>query len=133
MTDAIHKGDFGLPSGIGAAVLDLERGMRSAVDGLTADDGSAQEGATPLTAAINVIGTVGSGGDSVLLPKAKKGMCIIVRNAAANSADVFPSSGDKIDGGSGDAAKALAGGTGAMFFCAKDGEWHTIMGVSPAG
>lgn len=128
-TSSRTTGDFGLPGGIGAAVHDLERGMRSAVDGLTADTGSAQAGATPLTAAVNVIGTVGTAGDSALLPAAKKGAVVLVKNASATSADVFPASGEKIDGGSADAAKAVAGGKATAFFCAKDGEWHTLVGA----
>ena len=93
-TAARHDGDFGLPNGIGAAVRDLERGMRSSVTGLTADTGSAQAGATPLTAAINVVTTVATAGDSVLLPPALKDMMVIVINAAAlkqvPSCEYFP-------------------------------------------
>jgi hypothetical protein len=128
MTDAIHDTDYGLPDGIGKAVGDLERGNLSTVSGLVASASSDQAGATPLTAAFNRVGTVGTAGDSVLLPPALKNSCVIAKNATAStSMDVFPSSGDKINALSADAAYAVAGAKTVMFLCAVDGQWDTLL------
>jgi len=127
MTDAIHNGDFGLPNGIGAAVQDVERGFRSAANGLTAKAGGGQATATPLTAAINRVTTVATAGDSVKLPPAKKGAVVIAKNAAANSMDAFPATGDKINALAANAAFAVAAGKACQFSCAVDGTWDTLL------
>lgn len=129
MTDSIHTGDFGLPSGIGGAVEDVERGYRSAVNGLTAHAGGGQASATALTAAVNVVGTVATAADSVKLPAAKKGATMIVVNASANSMNVFPATGETIDGAAVNTAKAVAGGKSTMFVCAVDGAWRSFVGA----
>jgi hypothetical protein len=125
--DAIHKGDFGLPNGIGAAVQNLERGYRSAADALVAHAGGGQANATQLTAALNRVGTVATAADSVKLPVARKGATVCVTNAGAASMDVFPSTGDAIDAGAANAQKAVAAGKSAMFVCAVDGTWNSLV------
>lgn len=97
----------------------------SVVTGIVADTGSAQAGATLLTGAINVLGTVGTAGDSVLLPFAEKGDLIIVRNNTATSADVFPQLGGTINGGSANAAVAVGATTGTLFVCIGGLDWIT--------
>lgn len=129
MTDPIHNGDFGLPSGIGKAVGDLERGARSSVNGLTAHAGGGQASATLLTAAVNVVGTVATAADSVKLPAATKNATVIAVNAGANSMNVFPATGETIDGGAANAAKAVAAGKTTMFVCAVDGAWRSFVGA----
>jgi Zn-dependent alcohol dehydrogenase len=84
--------------------------------GLTADSGSVQAGATLLDKGINVVATVGTIGDSCILPAdAGQKAQIIVKNTATNSMDVFPNVGATIDGASANAAEAIAGGAGAIF------------------
>lgn len=85
--------------------------------GLTAFAGGGQASATALTGAVNVVSTVGSAGDSVLLPIVPLGAEVTIKNTSANSLNVFPRSGGNIDGASADAAEALAAGVGAIFKC----------------
>jgi hypothetical protein len=98
------------------------------VDSLTALAGGGQTGATPITAAMARFTTVATGGDSALLPVSQPGMTITVSNAAAaNSMNVFPASGEKINALSANAAFAVAAGKTAEFVCYTAGQWHTIL------
>lgn len=92
--------------------------LEDVTTGITALAGGGTSGATALSAAINVVSTVASAGDSVKLPVAFKGAFIYVKNTSANSMNVFPQSGGAIDGASADAAKAVAAGVGTIFYCA---------------
>lgn len=85
--------------------------------GITAYAGGGQTSATALTGAVNVVATVASAGDSVLLPIVPLGAEVTVKNTSANSMDVFPQSGGNIDAASANAAEAVAGGAGAIFKC----------------
>jgi hypothetical protein len=100
----------------------------SATNAITAYAGGGQANAVALTTAFSRVTTVGSAADSVKLPAALKGMSMIVFNkAAANSMNVFPASGDKINALNADAAYALAATKGAMFVCCVDGTWDTLL------
>lgn len=94
---------------------------------ITAYAGGGQTNGVALTARFNRIGTVATTGDSVKLPAAKAGASCFVFNKGANSADVFPASGDKVNALSANAAYALAATKGAMFVCMVDGTWDTIL------
>jgi len=102
-------------------------------DAITAHAGGTQAGAigdaaAQLPAMINRITTVGTAADSVVLPLAVPGMSIVVANAAAaNSLNVFPFTGDAIDAGAANAAKALAAAKSATFYCTAAGFWHSIL------
>ena len=54
----------------------------------------------------------------------------IIANNGANSCDVFPASGDKIDGGSANAALALAAGANRIHICQDGTDWDTIGAAS---
>lgn len=100
----------------------------SSVDNLIARAGGGQGAATLLTAMQNRVTTVAAPNDSVLLPPSVTGMNITVVNAApANSMNVFPASGDKINALAANAAFAVAAGKTAEFFCTTAGQWHTIL------
>lgn len=96
---------------------------RSCANNVTALAGGGQTGATPLTAALNRVTTVATAGDSVMLPTAKAGLKIVVKNTSANSLNVFPASGDAINALSANAAYALATVKSAEFYCMVDGTW----------
>lgn len=98
---------------------------RSADNGITAAAGGGQANATQLQYAMTRVTTVATIGDSVKLPKAKAGMERIVKNAAANSMNVFPASGDAINALAADAAYAVAGTKVVTFYCMVDGTWDT--------
>jgi hypothetical protein len=104
----------------------------STTDAITAHAGGGQGSAVLLTSDINRITTVGSANDSVKLPVSVVGMEITVTNAAAaNSMNVFPNDGgtgsETINALSANAAFAVAAGKTAVFYCAKAGQWHTVL------
>lgn len=108
-------------------VLGAIRSEYTATNSITARAGGGQASATALTARFNRITTAATAGDSVKLPAAKAGASVFVFNKAANSVDVFPSTGDKVNALSANAAYALAATKGAMFVCMVDGTWDTIL------
>lgn len=102
--------------------------LRMARDsGITAHAGGGQSSAYALTAGLNQITTVASANDSVVLPSATNGLVVVVVNAGANSANVFPASGDKINALSANTAFAVANGKTAIFFVGVDGNWYSIL------
>jgi hypothetical protein len=87
----------------------------SIVTGITAGTTQTQAGATALTGANNVVGTVGTTNDGVILPVAEAGDTVFVRNSGANTAKVYPAVGGAINGGSANAAVTLAAGASTTF------------------
>ncbi len=61
----------------------------STATAITARAGGGQANATVLTNALNQIGTVASGSDSVMLPQAIPGMAVYINNAGASTLQVF--------------------------------------------
>lgn len=100
----------------------------STATGITAYAGGGQANGVQLgTATWSRITTVATTADSVKLPAAKAGTWLGVFNKGANSANVFPSTGDKVNALSPDAAYALAATKGALFVCMVDGTWDTLL------
>jgi hypothetical protein len=95
--------------------------------GVTASSGSIQ-GGEPITVTYTEIATCATAGDSVTLPTAAAGLVVVVANNGAESADVFPASGDDIDKGGVNTAYALASGTNTIFICQDTLDWDTISG-----
>jgi hypothetical protein len=105
-------------------------GTVSVKDNITAFATGGQASATLLPAQINRVVTVGSANDSVKLPSAAGavGAEITVSNAhATNSLNVFPASGDQIDGLGANAAKAVAAGKTATFVSYGGTQWHSML------
>lgn len=97
--------------------------------GLTAHTDSGQ-GDGPILSSYNVYSTVAVAGDAATLPAVfKVGSLVYVKNdAATNSMDVFPASGDDAGGGS-DTAVAVAAGDFALFMgTLANATWTKIMG-----
>src|ERR1700682_6453153 len=59
-------------------------------NGLTALAGGAQVGATPIVRTFSRFTTVATAGDSALLPSASAGLYYTLKNAGAQSMNVFP-------------------------------------------
>jgi hypothetical protein len=94
----------------------------SSQDNVTAHAGGGQASATALTANVVTIGTVASPNDSVKLKATSAtttGMCQTVANSTANSAQVFGTSPDTING--------IATGTGVALAAGKVGRWCTTV------
>jgi ABC-type amino acid transport system permease subunit len=93
----------------------------------TAHTGSVQ-GNNPITTEFYEISVCANPGDACTLPAAVAGQLVIIVNNGAQSADVFPASGDKVDGGSANAAFALASGSNALFICQDGTDWDSLGG-----
>lgn len=112
------------PSDVASVISDLTYN----VHGITANPGGGQANAVQLVGTFNRVGIVATAGDSVKLPVAKEGTWLFVFNkAAANSLNVFPSTGDRVNAVAIDGAYALAVTKGAMFVCVTQGTWDTIL------
>ena len=100
---------------------------QSAANALTAFAGGGQGSATPITTMMARFTTVATIADSAILPTSTAGLVITVMNGAANSMNVFPDTGASINGGSANAAFAVAGGKTATFFCPAPLVWHALL------
>ena len=101
--------------------------QHSVTVGQTANTGSIQ-GNNPIITEFYEISVCANPGDSCTLPVAVAGQLVIVVNNGAQSADIFPASGDKIDGGSVNVAFALASGANALFICQDGTDWDSLGG-----
>src|SRR5712664_4208469 len=74
-------------------------GQGMAQDNVTAHAGGGQALGVPVTTPLIRVTVVGTAADSITLPKAIRGMEVLVLNdAAANAMNVFPAVGETIDG-----------------------------------
>jgi hypothetical protein len=102
-------------------------------NGLTALAGGGQAGATPITRTYSRFTVVASTGDSAVLPTASPLLEYTVKNAAANSMNVYPNpipnqgvyapAADQINTAGGNVPFALASGKMATFICMVNGFW----------
>jgi len=86
--------------------------------GLTALVGGAAPtaAANTLSSGINVVATVATAGDSMILPASTaQGAKVRVYNTSAATLDIFPNTGGTINGGATNSEKGLATLTGATF------------------
>lgn len=96
----------------------------SVTTGIAAYAGGGQANATQLTSKYNVVSTVATIADSVKLPAAEAGKRVVVFNRAANSLDLFPATGDNIEGNGVDAAQAVAGGSKIDLVAVDTTNWY---------
>jgi hypothetical protein len=96
--------------------------------GITASTTQTQ-GQQPLTTRINQVSVVANANDAATLPAARAGLEVIVANDGANTLQLFPASGDSIDGGSVDASTTLATGKRALFVAYDATDWVVILGA----
>lgn len=85
---------------------------------------SGVQGDTPITTEVAELGTVASGSDACTLPSAQAGLKVVIINNGANAADVYPASGDSIDGGSVDASVNLPAGAVRIYHAINATEWY---------
>lgn len=97
----------------------------SVTTGITAEPSGVQ-GDVPLVSKINEVTTVASLNDSVTLPTAVAGIEVVVINSVGTAMDVFPASGDDIDGGSANAATTVAGNAVARFYAVDAASWYKL-------
>ena len=102
-------------------------GSSTAVDSITAGSTQTQAGATALTGTFNRVTVSGTNGDGVKLPAASAGLEVTIDNAdAAQTIDVWPATGNKIEGGSDDAVDptSIQFGTSRTYFCVDGDNWR---------
>lgn len=99
-----------------------------AADGITASTSQSQ-GQQPLTASVNLVATVANASDTVTLPAAAAGRVCMIRNEGANTLQIFPASGDAIDGGAADAAITLAADAALILVAIDATDWYTFGGA----
>ena len=100
---------------------------------ITAGTTQTQAGATVLVKDINEVTVSGTNGDGVQLPPASKGLRVTIINAdAAQTIQVWPASGDDIDGGATNAvdSSAIASGDTRDYEAINSSSWY---GVGAAG
>lgn len=93
--------------------------------GITALAGGALSSSTPvLVLGSNVVGTVASDGDSVVLPSAVAGSIVYMHNAdAAQSVLVYGNGSDTINGTAGSTGVSYAAAKRVMFIAVTNGVW----------
>jgi hypothetical protein len=103
------------------------------VKNVTALAGGANNASTPtLDGDINVITVAATAADSVRLPANQpKGSSLVIRNAGAASANVFPNPGGTINAAAPDAAGALANAKSVICYQVADNglTWFTVAGA----
>jgi len=100
----------------------------SAVDNITATSGGGQAGAYQIANMTTRVTTVAVAADSVKLPPAVPGLMLMVINAAAaNSMNVFPSTGQSINALAANAAFAMAANKISLFIASSATQWHSIL------
>ena len=109
--------------------------IKSVTNTITAGSTQSQAGATALTKDINRVTVSGTDGDGVKLPAAVVGAKIeIINDDAAQTIQIWPATGDAIDGGSANAvdANALAAGGDRTYFSVDATNWYTKSSDEPA-
>jgi len=102
--------------------------IKSVTDSITAGTTQTQAGATALTSEINRVTVSGTNGDGVKLPTAVAGYeVLIINDDAAQTIQIWPASGDAIDGGAADAAdvNTLAAGSSRRYITTDTTNWYT--------
>jgi hypothetical protein len=99
--------------------------FESATNVITAHSGGGQGSAVLLTSEVNRVSTVAAAGDSVLLPVSAAGLTLYVINSGANSCNVFPQTGDTIDGQAANTAVAQMANSIVIYSCSAAGAWST--------
>lgn len=111
----------------GSDVNNLTSQLNTGSSGIVARAGGGQALATPLTSHVNNIATVASATDSIRLPLGFPGLEVWVRNAGANSAQVFTSRTGTING-----TDSVATGV-ALAVAANSATIYKCLAVSGAG
>jgi hypothetical protein len=101
-----------------------------AISGITASTTQTQAGALALDVGTDIhrVTVVATAANAVRLPKAVNGRILIVTNAdSADSMGVFPDFGDAVNALAANAVYAMAANKTALFVCAVNGTWNTIL------
>ena len=108
----------------GANIIATNYNIRSVGIGILAA-GSSQGTGTALTKEINIVSTVASGANGVVLPTAVAGMMITITNTTANSLLVYPASSGAINS-LGTNIAFTQGTTTIQFIAPTSTQWYTV-------
>ena len=100
----------------------------SVLTGITAA-GTTQGTGTALTKAMNVVDSVTTGANSVVLPVAVAGSIIYITNTNANALNVFPASGAKINTGLTNIVYVHSAGATLAYISPSTTQWYTVGGT----
>lgn len=91
--------------------------------------GDSQATGTALTGGVNVVtSATGTTADGVVLPSDRAaGDILYIINSTATAIDVFPSTGGAINGGTANAAKALAANMSGLYISLGSGNWGAVL------
>jgi hypothetical protein len=109
----------------GATVASTSKTTRSVEAGITASTTQTQ-GQQPLTKDVNEVSTCANANDVVTLPAAEAGRELVIINNGAQTLQVFPASGDAIDGGAADASVTMATGVKQHFVAIDGTDWYRV-------
>ena len=96
--------------------------LKTVTSGIVADITQTQ-GQGPLTSAINEVATVTTTNDTVTLPTAVTGTEVKVINNGVNALQVFPASGDNINGNGVDTGVSQAAGDNIIYVAYDATNW----------
>jgi hypothetical protein len=99
-------------------------------DGLSANSGGIQSGATAITTSIARFTTVGGAGYSAKLPAAVPGLIITVINAGANNMNVFPAGTEQINSQAASTAYVQVPNSVTTYESTLVGFWHTLNSIN---
>jgi hypothetical protein len=88
--------------------------------------GSTQGTATALTRPINVISTVSSGANGIILPTVPAGARIVIVNTSANALNVYPPSGAVVNSAATNAAYSQPAGARLEYISTSTTQWYTL-------
>jgi hypothetical protein len=88
--------------------------------------GSTQGTATTLTRPINVVSTVSSGANGIILPTVPAGARILIVNTSANSLNVYPPSGAVVNSAATNAAYSQPAGARLEYISTSTTQWYTL-------
>lgn len=122
-TAVVHKGGDSEIANLSVSGFFYES-VRNAI---TAFAGGGQASATALTALLNRVTVVATAADSVKLPASEAGLTVEIKNASANSLNLFPATGEVINALAANAAFAVAAGKSAWATCHVVGTWDITL------
>lgn len=98
--------------------------VNSIAEGLVASTTQAQ-GEGPLTKEFNIVSSVANANDVVTLPDSSAGITCYIKNIGANTLQVFPASGDRINSLALDASVTISAGASTTFRAVNSTNWYT--------
>jgi hypothetical protein len=99
--------------------------LRSVGTGISAA-GTTQGTGTALTKEINVVSTVTSGANAVVLPTAVAGMVLTITNTSANALLVYPAASGIINSLAANASYSQPSGATLQFIAPTTTQWYTV-------